>query len=209
MSSAQDRPPTGGPEDSGGYGAGATQQAAQQAGARTGTQQAEPQRGAGRTSTGQASTGQASTGRADMGRTEASRAEYAAGHRAGGGMAAMTGGTVLAGTLMILAGLWGFLEGLVAIMHQSFFVSQAGYTYQFNVHGWGWLHLALGIVLFAAGVCVLLGQTWAKAVGIVLAVFSGIANFLFLPYYPLWSIIVIALDVFVIWALMTPRRQRA
>jgi hypothetical protein len=193
MSSAQDRPPMGGPEDSGGYGTGAPQQAAQQAGARTGTQQAEPQRAAGRAGSSQAEYG---------------RAEYAAGHRAGGGLGAMTGGTVLAATLMILAGLWGFLEGLVAIMHQSFFVSQPGYTYQFNVHGWGWLHLALGIVLFAAGVCVLLGQAWAKAVGIVLAVFSGIANFLFLPYYPVWSIIVIALDVFIVWALATSMTRR-
>jgi hypothetical protein len=186
MSSAQDRPPMGGPEDSGGYGAGANQQTAQQAGARTGTQQAEPQRAAGRAGS--------------------SQAEYAAGHRAGGG--AMAGGTVLAATLMILAGLWGFLEGLVAIMHQSFFVSQPGYTYQFNVHGWGWVQLALGIVLFAAGVGVLLGQGWAKAVGIVLAVFSGIANFLFLPYYPIWSIIVIALDVFIVWALATSMSRR-
>jgi hypothetical protein len=192
MSNAQDRPPTGGPEDTGGYGAGATQQGAQQAGARTGTQQAEPQR---------------ATGRAGSSQAEYGRAEYAAGHRADGG-AAMAGGTVLAATLMILAGLWGFLEGLVAILHQSFFVSQPGYTYQFNVHGWGWVQLALGIVLFAAGACVLLGQTWAKAVGIVLAVFSGIANFLFLPYYPIWSIVVIALDVFIVWALATSMSRR-
>jgi hypothetical protein len=125
-----------------------------------------------------------------------------------GGGAAQTGFTVLAATLMILSGLWSFFEGLVAILRQSFFVSMPNYTFQFNVHGWGWIHLALGIVIFAAGVCVLLGQTWARAVGIMLAVFSGIANFLFLPYYPVWSIVVIAIDVFVIWALATGMSQR-
>ena len=127
-------------------------------------------------------------------------AGYERGYGGGGGMSE-AGGTILAATLMILSGLWGFFVGLTAIIKQSFFVSTPNYTYQFTVHGWGWVHLILGVVVFAAGVCVLLGQTWAKALGIVLAVFSGIANFLFLPYYPLWAIIVIAIDVFIVWAL--------
>ncbi|MGH3272779.1 MAG: DUF7144 family membrane protein [Streptosporangiaceae bacterium] len=119
------------------------------------------------------------------------------------GGAVRTGFTVLAGMLMILGGLWGFFEGLVAIVHQSFYVSQPNYTFQFNVHGWGWIHLILGVVVVAAGVCVLLGQTWAKLLGIGLAVFSAIANFLFIPFYPIWSIILIAMDVVIIWALAT------
>jgi hypothetical protein len=120
----------------------------------------------------------------------------------GGDMpAAQSGSTVLAATLMILSGLWSFFVGLTAILKQSFFVAQSNYTFQFSVHGWGWIHLVLGIVVLAAGACVLLGQTWAKALGIVLAVFSGLSFFLFLPYYPIWSIVMIAVDVFVIWAL--------
>jgi hypothetical protein len=131
------------------------------------------------------------------------------GYAASGRGMAQTGFTVLAAVLMMLSGLWSFLEGLVAIIKQSFFVSTANYTYQFSVHTWGWVHLGLGIVLFAAGACVLLGQAWAKVVGIVLAVFSGIANFMFLPYYPVWSIIVIAIDVFIIWALAAGLSRRA
>ena len=126
-----------------------------------------------------------------------------------GGGAAQTGFTVLAGMLMILGGLWGFFEGLVAIIHQSFYHTLPNYTFQFNVHGWGWIHLILGVVVAAAGVCVLLGQTWAKLLGIVLAVFSAIANFLFIPYYPVWSIILIAMDVFIIWALATGISRRS
>jgi hypothetical protein len=126
----------------------------------------------------------------------------------GGAGVAQTGFTVLAATLMMLGGLLGFFEGLVAIIRQSFYVTLPNYTFQFNVHGWGWIHLVLGIVVFAAGACVLLGQTWAKAVGIVLAVFSAIANFLFIPYYPVWAIVIIAIDVFVIWALATGMSQR-
>ena len=123
---------------------------------------------------------------------------------------AQSGFTVLAATLMILSGLFSFLEGLVAIFRTgAFFTTQTGYTFQFSLHSWGWIHLGVGIVVFAAGVCVLLGQTWAKALGIVLAVFSGIANFMFLPHYPLWSIVVIAIDVFIIWALATGMSRRA
>jgi hypothetical protein len=132
-----------------------------------------------------------------------------ASHGGGGHGVAQSGFTVLAATLMILSGLWSFLEGLVAIIRQSFFTALPNYSYQFSVHGWGWIHLALGIVIFAAGACVLLGQAWALMTGIVLAVFSGVANFMFLPYYPLWAIILIAIDVFVIWALATGLSRRA
>jgi hypothetical protein len=128
----------------------------------------------------------------------------------GGRSMAQSGFTVLAATLMILSGLLSFIEGLVAIFRTgAFFTTQTGYTFQFSLHSWGWVHLGVGIVLFAAGACVLLGQTWAKALGIVLAVCSAIANFIFLPYYPFWSIILIAVDVFIIWALATGMSRRA
>jgi hypothetical protein len=145
---------------------------------------------------------------ADYGEAGAARAAPADRGRHGGGVA-QAGFTVLAATLMILSGLWSFLVGLVAIIRQSFYVALPNYTYQFSVHGWGWIHLVLGIVIFAAGFCVLLGQRWALLTGIVLAVFSAVANFMFLPYYPLWAIIVIAIDLFVIWALATGMSRRA
>jgi hypothetical protein len=137
--------------------------------------------------------------------------DYPRGDYGGGGRSmAQSGFTALAATLMILSGLWSFLEGLVAIFRTgSFFNTLPNYTFQFSLHSWGWVHLAVGIALFAAGACVLLGQTWAKALGIVLAVFSGIANFIFLPYYPFWSIVLIAVDVFIIWALATGMSRRA
>ena len=136
--------------------------------------------------------------------------EPAAGHEgAERPSAAGVGFTFAAGALMILSGLWSFLEGLAAVIKKQFFVVTPNYTFQWNVTGWGWTHLILGIVIFAAGVCVLLGMTWARVVGVILAVFSAIASFLFLPYYPVWSIVVIALDVIIIWALMTTRLRDA
>jgi hypothetical protein len=148
-------------------------------------------------------TGQAAATRETAGYSERQYRDY---DDSGG--AARAGFTVLAAVLLMLGGLWSFFEGLVAIIHRSFYNDLPNYTFQFSVNGWGWLHFALGIVLFAAGACVLLGQTWAKLLGIVLAVFSAIANFLFIPYYPIWSILLIAMDVFIIWALASGISRR-
>jgi hypothetical protein len=164
--------------------------------------------------TGDAGTG-ATTGRA--GSTAATATSYQRGtHRGNGWMeeetggrgAAAVGGTLLAATLMILTGLVNFFAGITGVIKGSFFTSVANYPFYFSVRGRGWVELALGAVLFAAGVCLLLGMGWARIVGIVLAVLSAIANFMFLPYYPIWSLIVIALDVFIIWALATRGHRR-
>lgn len=79
--------------------------------------------------------------------------------------------------------------------------------YEFSVSGWGWIHLVLGIVLAVTGYFILSGQPWARAVGIAVAALSALANFLFIPYYPIWALVIIALDVAVIWALSTYRPE--
>ena len=72
---------------------------------------------------------------------------------------------------------------------------------QFDATTWGWIQLLLGLLVLFAGFAVLAGQTWGRVVGITLAVLSALANFAFLPYYPFWAMTVIAVDIFVIWAL--------
>lgn len=120
---------------------------------------------------------------------------------------AVIGFTAVAGTLMLLGGLWMITVGIVALSHGHVFSSAPAYTFRYNIRGWGWTELALGIVIFAAGMCVFLGMAWARYVGAFLAVLSAVANFVFIPYQPLWSIVMIALDAFIIWALLVPRRQ--
>lgn len=125
------------------------------------------------------------------------------------------GFTPLAGWLLMLGGLFSFFAGLAVVVRQAYFTSLAGYTtlshnyaYHWNLGAWGWASLVLGIVVVAAGVCVLFRQEWARWAGVVLAVISGVGSFLFLPFFPVWSIIVIAVDVFIIWALVTARRRQ-
>ena len=116
-------------------------------------------------------------------------------------------GRILAGTLMIISGLLSFVVGLAAITKGGFFHFSATYPYHWSVHGWGWGQLILGIVVFAAGVCVFLGMLWARMLGVVLAVISAVGSFLFIPYQPFWSIIIIFIDGFMIWALMSSGRR--
>ena len=118
-----------------------------------------------------------------------------------------SGLAVFAGSLMMIAGFWQALEGIGALVHDNVYVVTPDYIYSFDLTGWGWIHLLLGILIAGAGFGVLRGQTWGRITGIVLASLSLIVNFLFIPYYPLWSLLIIALDVAVIWALVTYRRE--
>jgi hypothetical protein len=116
--------------------------------------------------------------------------------------AAVAGFTTLAGILLLLSGLWSFFAGLAGIINNKFYVVTPNYAFKIDVTAWGWIHLILGIIVVAAGIGLLAGQTWARVFGVAVAVLSALANFLFLPHYPLWSILVIALDVMIIWALL-------
>ncbi len=119
---------------------------------------------------------------------------------------AALGLTILAACFMVVTGILGFFEGLAAIIHGSFFVVLPNYAYSLSATGWGVVHMILGVLVFAAGVALFADQTWARVVGVVLAAAMIIANFVYLPYYPVWAIVLIALNAFVIWALLTPRR---
>ena len=108
---------------------------------------------------------------------------------------------LFAGIMMIMVGCLQFFEGMVAVFNDTFYVATRNYIFQADATTWGWIHLILGLLVAFAGWALFSGRTWARVVGITLAVLSAIANFLFIPYYPFWSLLIITLDVFVIWAL--------
>jgi hypothetical protein len=117
------------------------------------------------------------------------------------------GFTVFAAVMMIMVGAWQALAGLIAIFENEFYVPTRNYLFQFDATAWGWIHLVLGLIVAFAGWGLLSGQTWARIVGITLAALSATANFLFIPYYPFWALLIIAIDVLVIWALAAHGRQ--
>ncbi|CAL9510626.1 hypothetical protein SUDANB15_03615 [Streptomyces sp. enrichment culture] len=117
-----------------------------------------------------------------------------------------TSWTAAAAALMTFGGIMAIFQGIAAIAQDDVFVATPDYTYQFNLTGWGWLHLILGALVTAAGIALFRGAAWARAVGVTLAGLSMIANFVWLPYYPVWSTVLIVIDGFIIWALCAPRR---
>ncbi|WP_244928475.1 hypothetical protein [Nocardioides sp. W7] len=118
-----------------------------------------------------------------------------------------TGLILFAGVLMILAGGFQILAGTAALFKDDFYVASPNYVLEFDATSWGWIHLLIGLLVLFAGFAVLSGQTWGRVVGITLAVLSALSNFAFIPYYPFWSMTVIALDVFIIWALAAHGRD--
>lgn len=113
------------------------------------------------------------------------------------------GGVGFAATMMVVIGLFQVIAGLTAIFDDEFYVITQNYTFDLDVTAWGWIHLLLGIGLAVVGYFLFVGATWARWTAIVLVGISMFANFMWLPYYPLWALIIIALDVAVVWAIST------
>lgn len=114
-----------------------------------------------------------------------------------------SGGTVFAGVLMLVQGVFGVLSGIAAIAKDDVYSRIGDYVFEFDLTTWGWLHLVLGVLVAVTGASILGGSTWARGVGVGLAALVIIAQFMWLPYQPIWSLVSIALAVFVIWALCT------
>lgn len=116
---------------------------------------------------------------------------------------------LFAGVMMGMIGTFQAIAGLVAVFDDDFYVLGRSYAFEINTTTWGLIHLTFGILLGVAGFFVLSGQIWARAVGITFAVTSIISNFIFIPYYLFWSLLIITLDVLVIWALCVYGRGEA
>lgn len=121
------------------------------------------------------------------------------------------GFTIFASIMLLAIGMLQGLAGLSAIVKDDNTLWLRGeefnYFITFDTAGWGWTHLILGVIIFLAGLGVLAGQVWARTVGVIVALISLVVNFLFIPVYPLWAIVIITLDVLVIWALTAHGRD--
>ena len=109
--------------------------------------------------------------------------------------------STFAGVLLTLVSIWQMVQGIAAIANDTVFVRGLSYTWEFDVTAWGWIHLVLGLIGLGTGIGILMGQAWGRILGIFIAGLSTVSNFMFMPYYPFWSLTVIALDVVIIWAL--------
>ncbi|MCT9081721.1 DUF7144 family membrane protein [Streptomyces fulvoviolaceus] len=117
-----------------------------------------------------------------------------------------TGLTAFAAVMLSLVGLLDIFRGIMAIAEDDIFVTTRNYVFEWDLTGWGWMHLALGAVAVIVSFGLLQTAVWARVVGVAIAGLVILANFLSLPYYPVWSVVMITMSGFVIWALcVVPR----
>ena len=131
----------------------------------------------------------------EVGRTESTQAEVS-------GWA--SGAATFASVTLMLIGTFQVINGLTALFNDEFFITGERYTFKLDITVWGWVHLLLGLGLAFCGAGLWQRARWAGRAAIVLCALCAIANFFFLPYYPIWAVVVIALSVWVIWALTRP-----
>jgi len=110
------------------------------------------------------------------------------------------GGSIGAAIILVTVGIVQIFQGIAAVAENEMFIVGIEYVYKFDLTTWGWIHIVFGVVVLLVGLALFTGATWARVFAIVIASLSIIANFLWLPYYPWWSVLIIALDIVVIWA---------
>ncbi|MFG2563689.1 hypothetical protein [Streptomyces sp. NPDC048496] len=109
--------------------------------------------------------------------------------------------TLFAGVALLLSGVLSVLLGVTGIARDALYGTPPHYEYRFSLTAWGWIHLVIGMALLAASVGILTARSWGRGAGVALAAASLVSQFMFIPYYPVWSISVMVLDLLAIWAL--------
>jgi hypothetical protein len=112
------------------------------------------------------------------------------------------GWVYFAAFFLLLQGIFHAIAGLVALFNSDLIIAGPSNVWLVDLTTWGWVYLIVGVVLFLAGLALFTGQTWAIVTGVVVAGLSAIANFAFIPVYPVWSILILTLDIVVIYALI-------
>jgi hypothetical protein len=132
-------------------------------------------------------------------------ADYDQGPREPSGWA---GWVVFGGVMLIMVGIFQFFQGLVALADDGFYLVRSdGLLVNVDYTTWGWVHVVVGAVAGLTGVGLMAGNMVARMVGVVIAVLSAVVNLAFISAYPIWSTIVIALDVIVIYAIIVHGRE--
>jgi len=115
---------------------------------------------------------------------------------------AWVGWIVFAATMMVLLGTFHAIQGLVALFKDDYYlVAKSGLALSVDFTTWGWIHLIIGLIIAGAGVGLFAGHMWARIVGVLMAMLSAVANLGFLSAFPVWSALMILLDMLVIWAI--------
>ena len=116
---------------------------------------------------------------------------------------------VFAAVLMVMAGIFGMINGLIALTKDEVYLVTEERIVLFDFTEWGWIHLILGAVVFFAGLAVTSGALWARLIGVLLAMIYAISQIAWIEAYPFWTLVTIGLGITVIFALLVHGEDEA
>jgi hypothetical protein len=120
------------------------------------------------------------------------------------------GWILFAAVMLVLAGTFNIIDGLVAVFKDDFTLGgPRGTLLVFDLTQWGWIHFVFGILQLLAGLALFTGKLWARIVAVVVVMLNAIGQLAFLSAYPIWSVVIITIDVLVIWALTVHGEEAA
>jgi hypothetical protein len=114
------------------------------------------------------------------------------------------GGVAFAITMAGLVGTFQIVQGLVAVFNDDYYVVTRNYTFDLDVSAWGWIHIVIGALMLGVAFGLYARALWAVIGGLAIAMLSALSNFFFIPYYPIWALLLIGIDLWIIWALTRP-----
>jgi hypothetical protein len=112
------------------------------------------------------------------------------------GLGWITFATVLLG----LAGIWNFIDGILAISNAHVYTAASTFVFS-DLNTWGWITMILGIIEGLAALAILSGSEWGRWFGIGAASLNAIGQLMFIPVYPWWGLAMFSLDILIIYAL--------
>ena len=119
-----------------------------------------------------------------------------------------TGWVAFAAVMLVVSGIFSVVQALVALIGpNAYYVVANGSLFLFDVTGWGWWNLVIGLLLILTGWALFSGATWARVVAVIIAVLSALGQLLLIPAQPWWSLVVIAVDILVIYAITAHGRE--
>lgn len=120
----------------------------------------------------------------------------------GKGVSGWVGWVYFAAFFLVLEGMFQLIAGLVLLFNQDVVVATDKAVWFVDVATWGWAYLLIGTIVLFAGIALFKGETWARVLAVIFACISAVVNFMFIPIYPVWAIIVLTVDVLVIYAVL-------
>lgn len=107
-----------------------------------------------------------------------------------------------ASVMLYLAGFFHLIAGFVSLFNDKVYLVGENNLWVLDYTTWGWTHIIGGILLMTAASSLVAGKGFGRTVAVLAALVSALVNMLFIPVYPIWSLLIITINIFIIYAVL-------